>query len=118
MPARRRVNLSQQLTSRHICKLFFLLAAFAGLCRLSFAADAVGQTPMNPSAASAASADSAANAESTSNNITLDFKEADINTVLRVLSIKSGINIIAGPEVQGTVTIRLENVAWDKALEV
>lgn len=53
-----------------------------------------------------------------SGNITLDFKEADINTVLRVMSIKSNINIVAGPEVQGTVTIRLENVPWDKALEV
>ena len=50
--------------------------------------------------------------------ITLDFKEADINTVLRVMSLKSKINIVAGPEVQGTVTIRLENVPWEKALEV
>lgn len=49
--------------------------------------------------------------------ITLDFKEADINTVLRVLSLKSKVNIVAGPEVQGTVTIRLENVPWEKALE-
>ena len=51
-------------------------------------------------------------------NITLDFKDADINTVLRVLSLKSKVNIVAGPEVQGTVTIRLENVPWEKALEV
>lgn len=51
-------------------------------------------------------------------SITLDFKEADINTVLRVMSLKSKINIVAGPEVQGTVTIRLENVPWEKALDV
>lgn len=50
--------------------------------------------------------------------ITLDFKEADINTVLRVLSLKSKVNIVAGPEVQGNVTIRLENVPWEKALQV
>ena len=53
-------------------------------------------------------------ADSSSDNITLDFKEADINTVLRVMSIKSNVNIVAGPEVQGTVTIRLENVPWEK----
>ena len=53
-----------------------------------------------------------------STNITLDFKEADVNTVLRVMSIKSKVNIVAGPEVQGTVTIRLENVPWEKALDV
>ena len=50
--------------------------------------------------------------------ISLDFKEADINTVLRVMSLKSRVNIVAGPEVQGTVTIRLENVPWEKALDV
>jgi type II secretory pathway component HofQ len=29
--------------------------------------------------------------------VTLDFKEADINTVLRVMSLKSGMNIVSGP---------------------
>ncbi len=53
-----------------------------------------------------------------STNITLDFKDADIGTVLRVMSLKSNVNIVAGPEVKGTVTIRLENVPWEKALEV
>lgn len=50
--------------------------------------------------------------------ITLDFKDADIKTVLRVMSLKSGVNIVAGPEVTGTVTVRLENVSWEKALDV
>ncbi len=51
-------------------------------------------------------------------NVSLDFKEADILNVLRVLSLKSGVNIVAGPEVQGIVTIRLQDVPWQKALEV
>ncbi len=51
-------------------------------------------------------------------SITLDFKDADITTVLRVMSLKSNVNIVAGPEVKGTITIRLENVPWEKALEV
>lgn len=51
-------------------------------------------------------------------NVSLDFKDADILNVLRVLSLKSGTNIVAGPEVQGTVTIRLQDVPWDKAMEV
>lgn len=50
--------------------------------------------------------------------VTMDFKDADILTVLRLLSLKSGVNIVAGPEVKGTVTIRLENVPWEKALEM
>ncbi len=51
-------------------------------------------------------------------NVSLDFKDADILNVLRVLSLKSGTNIVAGPEVQGTVTIRLQDVPWEKAMEV
>lgn len=50
--------------------------------------------------------------------VTMDFKDADILTVLRLLSLKSGVNIVAGPEVKGTVTIRLEDVPWEKALEM
>ncbi|MDD5084718.1 MAG: secretin N-terminal domain-containing protein [Candidatus Omnitrophica bacterium] len=51
-------------------------------------------------------------------HVTLDFKDADINNVLRILSLKSGMNIVAGPEVSGTVTIRLTDVPWETALNV
>lgn len=50
--------------------------------------------------------------------ISLDFKDAEIGSVLRVLSMKSGVNIVTGPEVQGLVTVRLDNVPWEKALDV
>ncbi len=53
----------------------------------------------------------------TNGNITVDFKDADIQTVLRILSLKSGINIVAGDDVGGTVTIRLVDVPWESALE-
>ncbi|MBU3912106.1 MAG: type IV pilus secretin PilQ [Candidatus Omnitrophica bacterium] len=51
-------------------------------------------------------------------NVTLDFKDADITNVLRILSYKSGINIVAGKDVTGPITIRLTDVPWDKALDV
>ncbi|NTV29391.1 MAG: hypothetical protein HGA80_04850 [Candidatus Omnitrophica bacterium] len=51
-------------------------------------------------------------------NVTLDFREADIRNVLKVLSYKSGLNIIAGPEVVGMVNIQLKDVPWEKAMEV
>ncbi|MCM8795179.1 MAG: type IV pilus secretin PilQ [Candidatus Omnitrophica bacterium] len=53
-----------------------------------------------------------------SENVTLDFKEADIRNVLKILSYKSGMNIVATPEVMGNVSIRLVNVPWEKALDV
>jgi len=51
-------------------------------------------------------------------NVTLDFREADIRNVLRILSYKSGINIVPGPEVAGLVTIQLTDVPWEQALSV
>ena len=56
--------------------------------------------------------------EENDNTVTLDFKDADIQNVLRVLAYKSGVNIVAGKEVVGTVTIRLVDVPWDQALDV
>ncbi len=51
-------------------------------------------------------------------NVTVDFKDADIQNVLRILSLKSGVNIVAGNDVSGTVTLRLVDVPWEKALDV
>jgi len=51
-------------------------------------------------------------------NVSLDFRDADIQNVLRILSYKSGLNIVTGPEVTGLVTIKLKDVPWRQALEV
>jgi len=51
-------------------------------------------------------------------NITLDFKDADIHNVLKIMSQKSGINIVATPDVIGTITIKLVEVPWDRAMDV
>ena len=51
-------------------------------------------------------------------HVTLDFKEADIRNVLRILAYKSGVNIVPGPEVAGLVSIQLTDVPWEKALAV
>ena len=50
--------------------------------------------------------------------ISLDFKDVLIADVLRLIAEVSDLNIIAGDEVQGTVTIRLVDVPWDQALDV
>jgi type IV pilus assembly protein PilQ len=50
--------------------------------------------------------------------ISLDLSQADIGDVLRLIAEVSGLNIIAGPQVKGTVTIRMVDVPWDQALDV
>lgn len=56
--------------------------------------------------------------EETPGNITLDFKDADIRSVLKIISLKTGVNIVASPDVTGNVTIYLDDVPWEKALDV
>jgi type IV pilus assembly protein PilQ len=55
---------------------------------------------------------------SAAENVTLDFKEADIQNVLRIISYKSGVNIVSTPDVIGNVTIKLVDVPWQTALDV
>ncbi|MDD5431374.1 MAG: secretin and TonB N-terminal domain-containing protein [Candidatus Omnitrophica bacterium] len=55
---------------------------------------------------------------SKSQNVTLDFKEADIQNVLKIIAFKSGVNIVSTPDVIGNVTIRLEDVPWETAMDV
>lgn len=50
--------------------------------------------------------------------VSLDFQDADIRNVLKVLAFKSGVNIVAAPEVTGVVNIELKDVPWQKALDV
>jgi len=50
--------------------------------------------------------------------ISLDFKNVDIADVLRLIAEVSELNVIAGDEVKGKVTVRLVDVPWDQALDV
>jgi type IV pilus assembly protein PilQ len=50
--------------------------------------------------------------------VSLDFKDVEIADVLRLIAEVSDLNIIAGDEVSGNVTIRLVEVPWDQALDV
>jgi type IV pilus assembly protein PilQ len=55
--------------------------------------------------------------EYTGQRISLDFKDADIQNVLRILADVSGLNIITTEEVQGKLTMRLVDVPWDQAFD-
>ncbi len=50
--------------------------------------------------------------------ISVDFQDADIRTVLRSFAVYTDKNIIAGPEVEGPVTVHLEEVPWRQALDI
>jgi type IV pilus assembly protein PilQ len=54
----------------------------------------------------------------TGKRMSLDFKDADIHNVLRLIAEVSGFNVITSDEVSGKVSIHLSDVPWDQALDV
>ncbi|MBI5043390.1 MAG: type IV pilus secretin PilQ [Nitrospirae bacterium] len=54
----------------------------------------------------------------TGKRISLDFQDADIRNILRLIADVSGYNLAAGDDVKGKVTIKLLNVPWDQALDI
>jgi type IV pilus assembly protein PilQ len=48
--------------------------------------------------------------------ISLDFRDADVVNLLRILAAESGRNIVAGDDVKGKVSVSLHNVTWEQAL--
>ncbi len=50
--------------------------------------------------------------------ISLDFKDADLANVFRILAEVSNLNIITTDDVKGRVSVRLINVPWDQALDI
>ena len=50
--------------------------------------------------------------------ISLDFQQADISNVLRLIAEVSGFNIVIGEGVKSKVTMKLVSVPWDQALDM
>ena len=54
----------------------------------------------------------------TGERLTLNFQEIETRAVLQLLADASGQNIVVSDTVTGNVTLRLQNVPWDQALDI
>jgi len=61
---------------------------------------------------------SAAEKAYTGQKISLDFKDADIKNVFRLLAEVSGLNLVVTADVNRRVTLRLVEVPWDQAMDL
>jgi len=50
--------------------------------------------------------------------LTLNFQDIETRAVLQLLAETSGQNIVVSDSVRGNVTLRLQNVPWDQALDI
>lgn len=71
-----------------------------------------------------ASKDKPASAKSTATKsymgrpISFNFQDVPVRTVLQLIAEDANMNIVVSDTVQGNVTLRLVNVAWDQALDI
>jgi type IV pilus assembly protein PilQ len=54
----------------------------------------------------------------TGEKLSLNFQDIDTRAVLQILADASGQNIVVSDTVTGSVTLRLQNVPWDQALDI
>jgi type IV pilus assembly protein PilQ len=50
--------------------------------------------------------------------ISLDFQDAEISSVLRLIADVSGLNMVVGEGAKAKITLKLLNVPWDQALDL
>jgi type IV pilus secretin PilQ/predicted competence protein len=50
-------------------------------------------------------------------SISVDFKDADIVNVIRILATESGRNVVIADDVKGKMSLKLHNVPWERALQ-
>ena len=50
--------------------------------------------------------------------ISLNFQDISVRTVLQIVADVNGFNLVVGDTVEGNITLRLDGVPWDQALDI
>lgn len=58
-----------------------------------------------------------AQAKSSQKPISLNFQDVPVRQLLQILADENNLNLVASESVTGNITLRLENVPWERALE-
>ncbi len=98
-----------------------LVSASADYDQVAYQTDNQFTLELKPQVQQAAAAQPsvyAQNREYTGERLTLNFQDLETRAVLQLIADFSGLNIVVSDTVQGSVTLRLQNVPWDQALDI
>ena len=85
--------------------------------KLAYQSDDTFSVELKPLTQSA-QAQAAAKKQYGGQKISLNFQSIDIRAVLQILADASGKNIVVSDAVNGNITLRLQDVPWDQALDI
>ncbi len=94
-----------------------VVAATGDYEQMAYQSDRDYVLEVRPRAKAAAAADPGKK-EYRGERLTLNFQDIETRAVLQLLAETSGQNIVVSDSVQGNVTLRLQNVPWDQALDI
>jgi type IV pilus assembly protein PilQ len=99
-----------------------VVAAHGAFQELAYQSDDVFTVEITPVAPKETAAKQATlfspNKEYSGERLTLNFQDIETRAVLQLLADVSGRNIVVSDSVQGNLTLRLQNVPWDQALDI
>jgi len=98
-----------------------VIAATGNYEELAYQSDKVFTVEIQPVATEEGSSSAtiySGDKEYTGERLTLNFQDIDTRAVLQLLADISGRNIVVSDTVEGNVTLRLQNVPWDQAMDI
>jgi len=84
----------------------------------AFAAPAGQPAPLTPAAGPQSAASGTETTKFTGEPISVDLKDVDLRDFFRLIHEISGLNVVVDPNVKGSLTIDLNDVPWDQALDI
>lgn len=75
-------------------------------------------SPANANPVGVVTQDQMAPAKYTGSPISVNLKNVDLQDFFRLIHEISGLNVVVDPSVKGTLTLVLDNVPWDQALDI
>ena len=97
-------------------KARIVIAAGSDFEQLAYQSDDQYVVEVKPPVKAKAAADD--RKEYSGERLTLNFQDIEVRAVLQLLADTSGQNIVVSDSVAGNVTLRLQNVPWDQALDI
>ena len=86
--------------------------------KLAYQSDDTFSVEFKPMTAAALTAQAAQKKQYTGQKISLNFQSIDLRAVLAILADSSGKNLVVSDSVNGNITLRLQDVPWDQALDI
>src|SRR5688572_28653404 len=85
---------------------------------LAYQTDGQYVVSVTPIAAAAPGSGLPTAADFTGDRITMNFQDIEVRAALQILADFNDFSLVVGDNVSGSMTLRLDNVPWDQALDI